>query len=135
FLPGDRVLFAEDFSHDKAGDFPRRLELKAGNLDIAEWQGQNFLRATDHGSVMIPLPEVLPQRFTFEADYNGGRGAGWMIAVQFADGSSNELTTAHFTPSSGGLDGGGVNSESEIPEGSGQQLTHIAVMADGKYVK
>jgi hypothetical protein len=26
FVPGERVLFADDFSKDNVGDFPKRLE-------------------------------------------------------------------------------------------------------------
>src|SRR5439155_20135807 len=83
FVPGDRVLFAEDFTRDNPGDFPRRLQLRSGNFEVADWQGQRFLRTNNAGAIAIPLPEVLPQRFTFEADYNGG--GGWSLKVNFAD--------------------------------------------------
>jgi outer membrane protein OmpA-like peptidoglycan-associated protein len=133
FVPGDTVIFAEDFARDKAGDFPRRLELKQGNFEVAEWQGQRFLRTNSGGTVSIPLPRALPQRFTFEADYNGG--SGWSMTVNFADPGSADLTTANFSPADGGLDGAGVSSSSTLPDGSVQPIAHIAVMADGKYTK
>ena len=134
FIPGDRVLFAEDFTRDNVGDFPRRLQLGQGNFEVATWQGQRFLRTNSTGKVIVPLPEVLPQRFTFEADYNGG--GGWAMTVNFADpDAAGELTTASFSPSNGQLEGAGVNSGADIPDAAVKPLTHIAVMADGKYAK
>lgn len=133
FVPGDRVIFAEDFTRDQIGDFPKRLELRKGNFEVAEWQGQRFLRTVETGVVTIPLPEVLPSRFTFEADYNGG--GGWSMSANFADPDSAEFTTASFSPTDGGLDGAGVSSNSAIPDGASRPLTHIALMADGGYVK
>ena len=51
FVPGDRVLFFDDFSADRVGDFPRRFELLAGNWEIAEWNGARYLRATSNGTI------------------------------------------------------------------------------------
>ena len=82
---------------------------------------------------MIPLPELLPQRFTFEADYQGGDG--WAMTVNFADPDSGDFTTASFNPGNGGLEGTGVRSLSDISADARRPLTHIAVMADGAYAK
>ena len=70
FVPGERVIFAEDFSRDRVGNFPQRLELVNGNLEVVEWQGKRWLRLAggDGGSFVINLPEKLPQRFTVEFD-------------------------------------------------------------------
>ncbi len=134
FVPGDRVIFAEDFSKDNIGDFPKRLELRRGNFEVAKWQGQQYLRTNSGGVVTIPLPEVLPQRFTFEADYHGSNG--WSLEVNFADPDAvDNLVTASFSPGSGQLAGGGVNSSSDLPEAAVKPIGHVAVMADGKYVK
>ena len=134
FVPGDRVIFAEDFSKDAIGDFPKRLELRHGNFEVAKWQGQQFLRTNSGGVVTIPLPEVLPQRFTFEADYSGS--SGWNLEVNFADPDVvDNLAQASFSPGSGQLAGGGVNSSSDLPEAAVKPIAHVAVMADGKYVK
>jgi len=134
FVPGDRVIFAEDFSKDNIGDFPKRLELRRGNFEVAKWQGQQYLRTNSGGVVTIPLPEILPQRFTFEADYHGSNG--WSLEVNFADPDAvDNLVTASFSPGSGQLAGGGVNSSSDLPEAAVKPIGHVAVMADGKYVK
>ena len=70
FVPGERVIFAEDFSRDKVGNFPQRLEMVIGNMEVVEWQGKRWLRLAggDGGVFVINLPEKLPQRFTVEFD-------------------------------------------------------------------
>jgi OmpA-OmpF porin, OOP family len=63
FVPGERVLFAEDFGREEIGNFPRRLEHVRGNMEVAEWQGARWLRATSSGSSFaIPLPEALTEQ-------------------------------------------------------------------------
>ena len=68
FVPGERVLFAEDFTRDRVGNFPQRLELVNGNMEVVEWRSTRWLRASSAGIVMIPLPEKLGTRFTIEFD-------------------------------------------------------------------
>ena len=71
FVPGERVLWAESFANDRVGNFPQRLELINGNMEVVEWKGARWLRVTSEGesnTFVISLPEKLPQRFTMEFD-------------------------------------------------------------------
>lgn len=70
FVPGDEILFHEDFTNDNVGDFPRRLDFLRGNWDLIEWQGRRLLRNTGprHSAIQIPLPRELPDRFTIELE-------------------------------------------------------------------
>lgn len=68
FVPGERVLLAEDFMDDRVGNFPHRFELISGNAEVVEWNGLRWLRMNDETYFKIPLPENLPQRFTIEFD-------------------------------------------------------------------
>ncbi len=71
FVPGERILFAEDFSRDRVGNFPQRLQLVDGNMEVVEWQSKRWLRITstdNSASFMVTLAQVLPQRFTMEFD-------------------------------------------------------------------
>ncbi len=134
-MPGDRVIFAEDFSHDNVGDFPKRLELRRGNFEVAKWQGQQFLRTNSGGVVIdsaagspaaalhvrggLPRLERLELEVNFD-DPDAGRQPrdGVVLAGQrAARGRRRELL--------GGPPRGAPSSRS----------THVAVMADGKYVK
>src|SRR5690606_32257976 len=70
FVPGERPIFIDDFSNDRIGNFPQRMEFKSGNMQIVEWEGQRWLSA-EGGELYINLPEVLPDRFTMEFDLVG----------------------------------------------------------------
>ncbi|NJD09031.1 MAG: OmpA family protein [Gemmatimonadetes bacterium] len=79
YVPGDRVLYDDDFTKDVVGDFPRRMEFKAGALEIVDWQGGRWLRATRDSRFYIVLPEPLPSRFTMEFDYSIPNGQVWIF--------------------------------------------------------
>lgn len=68
FVPGERVIFAEDFARDRVGNFPQRLEFVAGNAEVVESRGQRWLRASESTRLAVPLGETLPQRSTIEYD-------------------------------------------------------------------
>lgn len=66
FVPGDRILFAEDFTADRVGNFPRRLTLEKGTFEVVEWSGRRWLRSSNEGEFTVTLPQALPERWTME---------------------------------------------------------------------
>jgi OmpA-OmpF porin, OOP family len=70
FVPGSRTIYYDDFSGDEVGDFPRRMKLSDGNLEVVNIKEQKMLRSADGGTMFIVLPEKLPPRFTVEAVYH-----------------------------------------------------------------
>jgi OOP family OmpA-OmpF porin len=68
FVPGEKVLFAEDFSKDRVGNFPQRFELANGNAEVVQWKGKTWLRVTSAMQFRVKLPQTLPDRFTVEFD-------------------------------------------------------------------
>ena len=138
FKPGDRPLFVEDFTKEEVGNFPRRLELKDGNMEVAEWKGGRYLRITSWpGTFAIKLPEELPERFTLEFDATPGYSSNWLI-IKFDEKASQDVRFRLYegkgnagvfgdthqargmTPGPVALDGG---------------LYRGRIMADGAYVK
>jgi len=134
FKPGERVLFMEDFTKDEVGDFPRRVELKEGNMEVAEWQGGRYLRGTSSGAFEIPLAEPLPERFTLEFDFTGAGNTGWPLYVYFSPKSENP-TYVSAKPYDGGLYGGGTNSISQTSKDLTGTVFPVRVMVDGSYGK
>lgn len=129
FVPGDSVLFQEDLTDVAVGDFPERVQLRSGNMETVEWQGRRWLRATSTGEFRLPLPEILPQRFTLEFDFAGA--AGSVQSVFFGQGSVAHL---RFSKAAGGLQGNGLNVFTYLQEKEPQTVS-VRVMADGKHVK
>jgi OmpA-OmpF porin, OOP family len=143
FVPGERVLFADDFTRDNVGDFPRRLEFVRGNMEVAEWQGERWLRGTTWpSSFAITLPETLPERFTVEMEVVPGSDGNHMN-LRFSE-ESRQNATQHFVAVryfqnkvNGGITtlksvGSTGNTQNEIRAGTPFTLR---IMADGKYVK
>jgi len=85
FIPGDRVLFAEDYSDAKIGDFPPRLEFLTGNMEVVEWENVRWIRATAGSAFAVKLSETLPDRFTLEFPVHWKHGNQWM-RVLFEEG-------------------------------------------------
>jgi outer membrane protein OmpA-like peptidoglycan-associated protein len=138
FKPGDKVLFFDDFSGDEVGNFPRRLELVQGNMEVAEWRGGRYLRSTGMGEIAIPLPETLPERFTFEMDvYHGARRNTWGdVTARFAERTTNVVPVVQVNWTRGGVLATGQNAITEVgQEKFKDAFVPIRVMADGKYVK
>lgn len=92
FVPGERVLFAEDFSADRVGNFPRRLEFIGGNMEIVEANGMRFLRASSGSRLAVKLPETLPERFTVEFDITVP--ANWESLLFFSGEGVRNLNAA-----------------------------------------
>ena len=143
FKPGERILYADDFTTDEVGDFPRSLEFKEGSMEIVEWQGGRYLRATgDDNQFVLNLPETLPQRYTIEFDYANPSGYGWGgLLIGFNgenarnEGAANRFRCNH---DNAGLDGGGegIPQAVKAPAGSlASKMFRCRLMVDGSYAK
>jgi hypothetical protein len=77
YVPGDSVIFLDDFTQDDLGEFPARWSLKMGTFETAEMAGERWLRcAGDDGTVRMKLPGTLslPEFWTLEFDYYDATG-------------------------------------------------------------
>ena len=137
FTPGTDVLFQTDFAAQTVGDFPRNIQLVKGNAEIVATNGGKYLRATDGTTVRIPLPTVLPQRFTLEFDVMAS--TGWTVHVSLNPDSHGEQPRGevHFSNSGDAMIDPykGAQSGSSVGHELKNQLMHCAIMADSNYVK
>ena len=145
FVPGERVLFADDFSKDNVGDFPKRLEFVKGNMEVAEWKGARWLRGTTDGEFEIPLPENLPERFTIEFEHVGVASTWPFVTLTFGGKQDDDRTLDRIlfktwdgnSESSGGGVFGGDGSErskGQVKDAQNKPFT-ARIMVDGKYAK
>lgn len=142
FQPGDEVLVYEDYSRDKVGDFPRRFELVEGSWEIVDWQGGRYLRASAGGSVGIPLPGMLPEKFTLEFSVNlqhGNAYAAFTTApASFGRNRTFKGSAVTVRPSDAGLrpHDAGPTAMGTLPSLLAmQEVVQVRVMADGDYMK
>jgi OmpA-OmpF porin, OOP family len=138
FVTGDRTLFTEDFSRDRVGNFPRRLEMRSGSMEIVEWQGGTYLRGTAESSFDIVLPEALPERFTIEFDlFDPIFWATLVYAVDPArDGEQHTRVFIGYSGESGLIDGAlSVGRTSAARLSPKERMMRVSIMADGAYMK
>lgn len=146
FIPGQRTLFYSDFTDDGVGDLPRRLEFKGGAMEIVELDGQRALKASAASGFVVPLPEVLPQRFTLEIDViNRNSMSVAQPTIKVYGGTAvktdvdRERTRVTFGHTGWEVGGGGTESQanftSEEAEGYLGRPVSVRVLGDGAYLK
>jgi OOP family OmpA-OmpF porin len=143
FVPGERVIYYADFTDDQVGNFPTRLQFVEGNMEVAELGGRRTLRATSPSKLTIPLPEVLPQRFTIEIDVINRPsldGVGFHLR-----GSVGRIDDAGTSIIGWGSDGvalrGGGGGEVKLSNNEVNRARYrgkpaqLRILGDGKYIK
>jgi outer membrane protein OmpA-like peptidoglycan-associated protein len=138
FVPGDRVIFFDDYQRDRVGDFPRRFDLLEGNWEVVESQGQRLIRATSGGTIRLDLPETLPDRFTLEFPVSVSHGnASLQVTTAPDDKFSGSSITFRLTDA--GLQAvrnrGPAIMTTKRDSVRGNVLVALRIMADGDYMK
>ena len=132
FVPGERILLAEDFSRDRVGNFPKRFEFRSGNMQIVEWQGQRWLSA-EEGEFLITLPEALPERFTLEFDLTGYGNA---MTINFATDDASTQPYLEIGTSFARFRNGKVDANGSFRDASTEEApVRIRIAVDGDYLK
>jgi len=136
FQPGEVPLYVDDFSRDRVGNFPKRLEFEAGNMEVAEWKGTRWLRATTRESrFAIVLADTLTDRFSMEFDATGSV-SNIFTTVKFAPDAPNYAAFRYFNDRlQGGIDGTARTALAITAPSAFETPFRFRIMADGKYVK
>jgi hypothetical protein len=85
FVPGDSVLFLDDFTQDELGEFPARWRPTQGTFETAEMAGERWLRCVSpDGSIRMKMPATLslPEFWTLEFDFYDEAGASSALTVR-----------------------------------------------------
>jgi outer membrane protein OmpA-like peptidoglycan-associated protein len=73
FVPGDKILFEDNFTEDQDGEFPIHWELKAGQAVLNKSTGEEALYLTEGNyarlSPRMKVEKYLSDPFTIEYDY------------------------------------------------------------------
>jgi OmpA-OmpF porin, OOP family len=145
FVPGQKTLYFSDFTDDQVGNFPQRLEYKTGTMEIVEFEGgQRALKASSPSEFYIPLPAVLPDKYTIELDVinRGTKRVGANTVEVSGAESFSDHNTIRVGWGHGGLetDGGGLQSnwvaakDTDIARYLGRPAG-FKLLGDGKYLK
>ncbi len=95
FVPGDKVLFAENFSQYDIGAIPTSLEILKGQVEVALFKGQKWLRALSE-DVLLQKKINLSQDFAVEWDaYLNGSWPYYYFVVYLGNEKSSESLYWH----------------------------------------
>lgn len=139
FVPGEEVLFVEDYADDRVGDFPQRLEWVRGNMEIVEWEGRRLLRATGNNSQFaVLLPGGVPERFTIEVEIHDPSTEGGTRILTEEAPPNGVYEGAHFNIGNwrgSGLWEGNDPLSTVQDERITEELMTARVTVDGAYAK
>lgn len=85
YVPGDSVMFVDDFRQDELGEFPAKWALSIGTFETAEMDGERWLRCTSpDGTIRPKLPAMatLPEFWTLEFDFYGAEPLASALTVR-----------------------------------------------------
>lgn len=72
FKRGSKILFQDDFSGEKVGEFPSKWELNSGTCEVKTFNGTKVIEITDNGFITPLIKQegaYLTDEFTIEFDY------------------------------------------------------------------
>lgn len=99
YVPGDSVMFFDDLTQDELGEFPARWRLKRGTFEVAEMEGERWLRCVSvDGYVRMKVPNlvILPEFWTLEFDFYGTEPMGSGLAVRALGDAESQVWEATF---------------------------------------
>lgn len=92
FVPGDKVLFYDDFSQDFVGDFPSNWNTNGSGevVKVNHVEGNWFELKPSHSTFYVPDLKDLPEDYTIEFDLltqglGGGTSSGSYLRVYLSD--------------------------------------------------
>ena len=153
FIPGDKVIFFDDFSDTDVGEFPRKWTLngpggKGSNaIEVSEYAGKRFLRSTPAAKNQTQHPSTqyirldrkgdLPEKFTVEFDAHFSEKAGGYPSQYGLFLLKGEDYQGSSAPGIVWVSGGrctSFNTETQISS-SDDKVHHVAVSVNGTFVK
>ncbi len=108
FIPGDKVIFYEDFAQDAIGDFPALWNTnKAGEIMTTNIAPGNWFKMRDDGYYWLEKGVNLPSNCTIEFDVipddNGEEQSSVGFELIFLETNEGELYPTGGVPGKGGL--------------------------------
>lgn len=88
FVPGDTILFFDDFSADPLASVPEMWDLASGDCQVVEVDNRSWLRATEDSEIDPFLESPLPAAFTVEFEANilhAGKPGHWQVTFRIPE--------------------------------------------------
>ena len=139
YVPGDSVILIDDFKLDELGEFPARWRLTEGTFEVAEMEGERWLRCVSaDGRVRMKLPglTVLPEYWTLEFDFYQSEPSGQALTVSAYDTKGDFMWSAMYPHGeSMHFSSGTITSTTALEGVPVEGRHHVMFMARGKGIK
>ena len=156
FIPGDKVIYFDDFSDTDVGEFPRKWTLEGpkqsanNTVDVVEYQGKHFLRSVPGAKSQYPATQYLrleqkgdfPEKFTIEFDAvldSISKGSNYYIVyrVMFVSPDKKIDVFRWNSPNSvqiSGKENSSANTKTIVDLNDGA-VHHVAISVNGSFLK
>lgn len=137
FVPGARILYAEDFQPALGGPGAlRRLSRATSRMTITQREGRPFLHTKPPASFVAVLKETLPERFTIDFDMYVPGVATLRISTVGTDPSAGVIDVGPHSVAAGGSEEV-LSAEADrlIPDFDDTRTMHYSITVDGRGVR
>jgi len=156
FVPGDKMIFFDDFSDTDVGEFPRKWTLEGpkpganNSVDVVEYQGKRFLRSVPGEKGQPPATQYIrldqkgdfPEKFTIEFDallasVKEGSMYDLIYRVLLVPVDKKVDVFKWYTPNSiliSGKNNSSANIKTTVQLNDGK-VHHVALSINGTFVK
>src|SRR6266850_3688800 len=139
YVPGDSVMFFDDFTQDELGEFPARWKLTEGTFEVAEFEGERWVRCVSNDSrIRMKVPNLvqLPEFWTLEFDFYCVEPMDQALTVTALDGAGSRIWETVFPSGRAWVfRTGDIFSSTPYEGASIGGRHHVMVMARGTSVK
>jgi outer membrane protein OmpA-like peptidoglycan-associated protein len=139
YVPGDSVLFLDDFTQDELGEFPARWKLVQGTFEVAELDGERWVRGmSPDGRIRMKLnvAGALPELWTLDFDFLGTEPIESAITVRALGEGDNEAWEATYAHGRNlAFRSGEIFSTTPLEGGTVGGRHHFSFMARGNSIK
>ena len=99
FVPGDKVIFYDDFAGEEIAEFPSRWNLQRGVFEIVRQGDENYVMCTDQGSILPKIAHApLPLKYTVEMEVysNGVDYSGHWFYIEWLNAEGRPIGVLTF---------------------------------------
>lgn len=144
FVPGDKILFEDNFTGEKDGEFPSHWDLLKGQAILNKLKGEECFFVTDGNyarlNPLIKNKSYLTNQFTVEYDLYNPDNAAYGLMVFFKDADGNDLGSAQVTTTEVNYNSESKNLNANLPEeiqadNFKDRWHHVAIAYNNKQIK
>jgi OOP family OmpA-OmpF porin len=147
FVPGDKIIFEDNFTDEESGEFPSHWDLLSGQAQVSTLQGEKVFALTEGNyASVVPLMKtdtyLASDTFTVEFDFYTQPGAYNQVGVRFwnpknsdQDNNSGDDKNGVFVGyecSASGLSGTYPESDENF---NNNKWHHVAIARKGRQLK